>query len=569
MTFQSLPLAKIQPSAQNPRKRFDEATIVGLAQSIKTDGLLQNLVVGKAKGKKKLHPIICGERRFRALQLLIQQGVLPEDFDVPVEIKTNLSEEEVLRVATVENIQRENLTPLEESDALTRLVQNGEKLDDIVAKTGLSVNTIRRRLVLTALSKNVRNALAENEITLSQAEAFSVGTVEEQDRVLVSTKDGKFDAEDIKEALIGDLPSLSMAIFDKSLYTGTFTSDLLAEEKTTYFNDVEQFFALQKDAALHRVAEYAANADWAELLEGYFHSWEYRRASEGTLGGVIVVLKPSGEVEIHEGFLKSKADAATAKILRHRSKESYPTPLRRYMAMHKSVAVQAALLKSARKTKELIVAGKLSRLDPHSALSYFGKEERSNPPALQFINSQVQEILSFFGESQENASWKDLARLFSGRIEVAYSLVQNLSDEQLERVMQIIEALEFGQEFCDRLDTRETSIFNSIAVDLRVDMRDYWRPDEGFLKRRNKAQLQKIIMEAGYSFHFANVAEYKKAILVSKLAGMFAKSLHNESSSCWLPEAMAFPAVNPDAISQQVEIENEGGEHEEEYLVVN
>ncbi|PJB70930.1 MAG: hypothetical protein CO093_06475, partial [Alphaproteobacteria bacterium CG_4_9_14_3_um_filter_47_13] len=89
-TFQTLPLSKIQPSAGNPRKTFDDATIAGLAQSIKTDGLLQNLIVGNAKGRKKQHSIICGERRFRALVLLQEQGDLPEDYEVAVEIKADI-----------------------------------------------------------------------------------------------------------------------------------------------------------------------------------------------------------------------------------------------------------------------------------------------------------------------------------------------------------------------------------------------------------------------------------------------------------------------------------------------
>ena len=78
MTYTKLPITKIQVSDANPRKAFDDDSIIGLAQSIKTDGLLQNLIVGKAKGKKKLHPIICGERRFRAISHLVENGALDE-----------------------------------------------------------------------------------------------------------------------------------------------------------------------------------------------------------------------------------------------------------------------------------------------------------------------------------------------------------------------------------------------------------------------------------------------------------------------------------------------------------
>ena len=99
MTLQTLLLSEIKPVTTNPRKSFDETSIEGLALSIKTDGLLQNLIVGKAKGKKKLHPIICGERRFNALNILQKRGDLPEDYEVAVEIKEDLSKEEIHRIA--------------------------------------------------------------------------------------------------------------------------------------------------------------------------------------------------------------------------------------------------------------------------------------------------------------------------------------------------------------------------------------------------------------------------------------------------------------------------------------
>ena len=121
MTFQTLELTQIQTSNGNPRKSFDEVTIFGLAQSIKTDGLLQNLVVSKPKGKKKKFTIISGERRFRAMKLLSDNGDLPEGFSVPVEVKEGLSEEQTHRIATIENVQRENLPPLEEAEAVASL----------------------------------------------------------------------------------------------------------------------------------------------------------------------------------------------------------------------------------------------------------------------------------------------------------------------------------------------------------------------------------------------------------------------------------------------------------------
>ncbi len=555
MTIQTLTISQIQPSVLNPRKYFNDNSIEELARSIKTDGLLQNLVVLKPKGKSKKHNIIAGERRFRAVSLLIEKGELPKDFPFSVEIKENLTDEEALRIATVENVQRENLSPLEEADALAALVKNGDKLDDIVAQTGLSVATIRRRLVLLGLSENVKQALAERKITLSQAEALTVGKPEDQDNVLDDLLDGRsYDADDIKERLVGDLPVLSMAIFPKEQYNGPYTKDLLADESSTYFCDVEQFLLLQKQAAEQLVAEYAKSHEWAELGEGYsFRSWEYGKAAEGEKGGVVVFFSEYGEVSIHEGLAKSKADQSTAKALA-RPKDFYASPLRRYMGMHKSLAVQAALLGNPRKAKELVVCNKLAGFQSDDCLRYF-EAEKPVPPALAAINQAAEMLLSVFHAriKKGESAWKTLSRLFRHDTVKAYEAVQSLTDEQLESVSLFLEVCEFGQSSRDRLDTNENSLFNRIAMALNVDMRDYWRPDEGFLKRRNKMQLQQIMNESGAAARLASAADYKKGELVKALIKFFQSAKKakkptesDDKANNWLPEAMAFPAIDPD-----------------------
>jgi len=554
MTLQTLSLAQLQASAENPRKTFNDESIAGLAQSIKTDGLLQNLVVFKPKGKAKKFQIISGERRFRALQMLQKTGDLGDDYQIPVEIREDITEEEILRIATVENVQRENLPPLEEAVALAALVQNGEKIDDIVAQTGLAISTIRRRLVLIGLCQSVKDALSEGKITLSQAEALSLGSHDEQTDLVEDVISGHYTtAEDIKDRLIGELPTLAQAIFAQDLYTGSFTKDLLAEEDATYFNDVEQFYELQKQAAIALVERYKTSHEWAEFDEGYsFQSWEYGKAAEGEKGGVVVFFKNGGSVEIHEGLTKTRADRATTQSLKTKPRDTYPTPLRRYMGMHKSLAVQAALLANPRKAKELAVCNKLTGFKSHECLGYFEKEG-TNPPALVSINEEARNLLGLLDEAGEETTWRDLGSLFRTSQVTAYDAIQNLDDAHLERILTVLEAWEFGQQNVDRLDTYEDSLFNRIAKDLGVDMRDYWTADEGFLKRRNKVQLQQIMNESGASETLASAAEYKKGDLVGRLTKYFAKAKKAKKPTDaevkarnWLPEAMQFPAIDPD-----------------------
>ena len=552
MTHNTLKLSQIEISKDNPRKIFDDQSIHGLAQSIKMEGLLQNLVVAKPKGKKKKHAIICGERRFRALSFLIENGDLPKDHPIPVEIKENLNTEDILRMATMENMQRENLTPLEEAEAITMLIHAGKKLDDILSETGLSESTVKRRLVLKGLSALAKQALINGEITLSKAEVLSMAGHDEQDKLLHVASSSYFDADALKSRILGRRPTLAMALFDKVLYTGRLTHDLLAEEDETYFDDVEQFYELQKNAAAALVEEHKANAAWSELLEGYFSSWEYKEASDEEAGGVVVELTPHGAVSVHKGLVKANADKETTEALK-KPQPTYSTPLVRYVAMHKSIAVQAKLLDNPRTMKELMVAEKLTNFKniTHGYLQYFSSEE-STPPALLRINEAAQSIYALFAVTEDNVTWEDFNTLFYSR-EKAYDHAKSLTDDELETVMLFLCALEFGQEYVDRLDTNQDSLFNKVAADVEVDMREFWRPDEPFLKRRNKEQLEKIIKESGNSQKISNAKAYKKGELVDTIVKRFMSAHKNQTpdevdqlTRAWLPEIMEFPAIDPD-----------------------
>jgi len=570
MTTQTLKLNQIKTSKDNPRKNFDDKSIEGLAQSIKTDGLLQNLIVQSPKTKKGKHTIICGERRFRALNHLLERGDIDKDFPVNVEIKDDLTAEEILRMATVENVQRENLSPLEEANAISVLIKDGEKLDEIVSQTGLTTSTLRRRLMLLELNEDVTQAFIDGELTLSQAESFALGSSDEQSRVLRQALNGWCDSpEDIKESLIGEKPNVALAIFDTALYEGDYTSDLLAEDKTTFFNDREQFDELQKQAAEKLVDEYSQSHDWAELEEGYYSSWQYSEAEEGETGGVIVNILSSGEVEIHKGLIRPEIDESNVVALKPKPKATYGKPLVKYMNMHKCVAVQNAILNNPRKAKEILVAKKLTTFKDHPALRYF-EDEDTYSRSLDAINAKARILLSYFDKGDEESTWRDLQSLFQYDVQDAYYATQSLSDEQLEDIALTLEALEFGTIYLDTLDTHEDSVSNHVANALKVDMRGAWRPDEPFLKRRNKEQLHGIIQNAGCSLKYGTAQGYKKGELVTSMAKHFAHVLTLESPSAdelktqfWIPEAMQFPAIDPDN-AQTDEPKNIGDEDQEQ-----
>ena len=310
MTMQTVALSSLEPSRGNPRKTLDRRSLEGLAASIRNDGLLQNLVVSPLKGKGQYYRTVSGERRFRALKLLQQRGELDGDFAVPVEIRTRLSKDDSLRIATVENLQRQNLTPLEEAAALTKLIHKGATLDDVAARTGLSQTTIKRRLALNGLCDEAKAALAVGSINLSQAEAMTLGGDEAQRSILEEIERGSdFSGDEIKATLLDDRPTVAAAIFPIEQYTGTITTDLFAEDETSYFDDGEEFLRLQKEAVAQLVRHHEASAAWVELTEAYrIPDWHYRTAEEGETGGVLINLSPAGRVDIREGLVKRDID---------------------------------------------------------------------------------------------------------------------------------------------------------------------------------------------------------------------------------------------------------------------
>jgi ParB family chromosome partitioning protein len=565
--MQTVSLSSLQPSRSNPRKMMDRRSLEGLAASIRNDGLLQNLVVSPLKGKGQHYRIVSGERRFRALKLLQQRGELDGDFAVAVEIRSSLSKDDSLRIATVENLQRQNLTPLEEAAALTKLIQKGATLDDVAARTGLGQATIKRRLALNGLCDEAKAGLAIGTINLSQAEAMTLGSDEAQRSILEEIeRDSAFSGDDIKATLLDDRPTVASAIFPLEQYTGTITTDLFAEDETSYFDDGEEFLRLQKEAVAQLVKHHKASAAWVELTETYrIPDWQYREAEQGEQGGVLINLSPTGRVEIRKGLVKRGMDQRTAEetadspTAPRKPKAAYSSVLCAYIAHHKTAAVQELLFACPRKAKEVAMVARLGKFRPHEAMTALAREAEPQS-AYAVLEGQVRQFAAKLGFAIEESEpvWTQFPPEDSDDLAL-YEAVRGLSDHDLDQLETLLTALVFGQEFCQRLDAGD-SLFNRVARDLCVDLRYHWHPDRSFLERRNRDQLIAIAVDCGYAENTGRVATYKKAELVNSLLWYFdaARSAAtptpaHEKAREWLPDAMRFPAVDPDARAEPEE----------------
>jgi len=160
-----VPIERIRPGALQPRRRFAEAELDTLAQSIREKGILQPLLVRSLTAQETDFELIAGERRWRAAQRV---GL----HDVPIIIR-QISDSDALEIALVENLQREDLSPLEEAEAYSRLMEEfGRTQASLAEAVGKSRSHVANMIRLLSLPAPVRRRLDEDELSAGHARAL-------------------------------------------------------------------------------------------------------------------------------------------------------------------------------------------------------------------------------------------------------------------------------------------------------------------------------------------------------------------------------------------------------------
>jgi ParB family transcriptional regulator, chromosome partitioning protein len=164
-TARVVPIEAIRPSAFQPRRHFTEDELEALAQSIREKGILQPLLVRPSADPASDYELVAGERRWRAAQ---RAGL----HEVPVTVR-EVADSEALEIALVENLQRENLTPLDEAEAYSRLTRDfGRNQGTIAEAVGKSRSHVANMMRLLALPAPVRRLLEEGALSAGHARAL-------------------------------------------------------------------------------------------------------------------------------------------------------------------------------------------------------------------------------------------------------------------------------------------------------------------------------------------------------------------------------------------------------------
>lgn len=157
-----VPISKVEPNKEQPRKNFDEDALLELAESIKQFGVLQPLLV---QDRNDYYEIIAGERRWRAAKLAgLKQ--------VPVIIK-HLTDQEIVEISLIENIQREDLNPIEEAIAYKRLLNEFNlKQDEVAERVSKSRTAVTNSMRLLKLNDKVQQMVIDDMISTGHARAL-------------------------------------------------------------------------------------------------------------------------------------------------------------------------------------------------------------------------------------------------------------------------------------------------------------------------------------------------------------------------------------------------------------
>ena len=204
---------KVEPNREQPRNKFEEDALMELSDSIKQFGVLQPLIVRK---KKDYYEIIAGERRWRAAKMA---GVK----EIPIIIK-DYTEQEIIEIGLIENIQRENLNPIEEAAAYKRLLEEFNlKQDEVAERVSKSRTAVTNSMRLLKLCDKVLQMVIDDMISTGHARALlAIEDASSQYELAVRIFDEKLSVRDV-EKLVKDMknpkqPKIKKVVENEFLY---------------------------------------------------------------------------------------------------------------------------------------------------------------------------------------------------------------------------------------------------------------------------------------------------------------------------------------------------------------
>jgi ParB family transcriptional regulator, chromosome partitioning protein len=505
-----IPHDQLMPWRNNPRKqKRDQNNILELAESIAENGVLHNLT---ARRVGEVYELAIGEGRYLAVKHLIKTGRVQKDYPMPVCVK-ELTDLEMLELATSENIQRADMHPLDEANAFLDMVNYGRDVDSIALKMGVSKKTVEQRLaVASKLSPKVKTAFVKDEVTLAQARQLTAGSFEFQEVILEHIQAGNpVSPDEIKSFFASELMAVSKAIFDVSLYKGELTNNLFDDDHEPLFIDSEQARRLQLEAIEIKQKDYSETWAWVEVSNHYdVKPWLYGRGEKAdpSSQGVLIIYNPSTmDVQIEEGVTRkesnSRSEKKESKTSEPKTAPAYTKRLLTDCRKIKTVALQTELSKDHRSCLIVSVMGLLhcSEVKVTTDIPFLGSDFKT-PKLEQTLKPHLEALKQILGEHNVKP-YPLQTRCYGDEQVKVYDYLKTREDKELKKFFNALTAATFGSWTDYEPKPGDRPLVTAVAKDLEVDMQKHFTATEDFLKGYRKPGLIDLLRALGFDADFS------------------------------------------------------------------
>ncbi len=427
----------IDRSDLNPRRSFDADSITTLADSIAEHGFIQPIMLRPRADAPGRYWIVVGERRWRAACLLQEQRERYGRGDDPVLIPARIramSDREHLEIALIENMHRTDVAPLEEAEAIAKLVKDYDgdtaAAAHAIGKTGKS----GQRFVQIALNlvekltPEVKEALRDGTINKEMARNLTVADHARQRILLRCVQDGNIrNGKEMRERMrFGNFPA-TRALFGRLEYNGPVVED--PDSDAVIFTDIDMVKKLQIEAMQERAASYRAScpvvkviledhywdpSNWRATEEGFYPRNKVERMPPDAQRAVVLVLRNDLSVSIFDDLIKMPPPPTSAAGKKQAAKASgdvladFPTGAKVHARRCRTMALQRALF-AERGWRTILAHLCLNLLDgnlDYSPMLAVRADHRG--PDLRAVDPEIADVINEFRENLEFQKGKKL-----------------------------------------------------------------------------------------------------------------------------------------------------------------
>jgi ParB/RepB/Spo0J family partition protein len=624
----SVPLSRLIPSRRNPRKvkpsREAHQRLVAL---IRSQGLLQPLVVRSVDGKSKRFEVVAGDRRLRALRKIHRSDGDPKIPCVLRDVDTATAD----AMSLGENFGREAMHPLDEAEAFAKLAtSDGKDAEAIAAEFGVPEHYVRQRMKLATLAEPVKAAHREGSIDTGTAEAFAAVPQDRQIEVWKELNGNPRHAEHVRNIIANAWIDAKHAMFDLStLAESAMSRDLFGDRVLIE----RQAFMEAQAKALDGQRQMLTEEGWSEIVIGrredvqdrlYAMDTPEREFDEPTSRKLAKIetrrekleamAKKIGDDDANEAKLRrlqqryetleaeeqeiveqapehfseeTKAVATSFLILDPdgRVHREYRLPRRKHQQpangngdaarggaaekpkaptsdelsdkqlaatfTHQALAVREALFKNAGARKRVLAlilhekvrSESLAVRHEPNGITLHASSEGFSSPAFDRLGEKRVKLDPFLKDHfvEDWQGYEQVGKLSASKIDALIDLL-------------IVDCITAHMQ-------RRTELVHRLATELKVNIRDYWRPDAAWLSGFQKIQLAHLVVEIKGAVH-APAPERKKSELVEVLAKLFTDAAEGklddkqlaERANRWLP--LNLREVKEEATEEQEPVES-------------